>query len=602
MPFRKEIAFRLAALTGLTEAEIETCLEIPPEAALGDYAFPCFILAKRLKKSPQAIAAELAGSIEPCEYFERTANAGPYLNFYLRRAYLFAKLLPQILREGPAYGRSMEGEGRTVLVDYSAPNIAKPFSVGHLRSTVIGSALCRLYRACGYKTVGINHLGDWGTQFGKLITAYRRWGEEGRLAGEPVQYLYHLYVRFHQEAVKEPQLEDEARSWFRRLETGDPEARELWGRFRDLSLADFQRLYRYLGISFDSYMGESDYNDRLTGTIELARTRGLLMESEGALVADLEPYGLPACLLRKKDGAALYITRDLAAAIYRHETFAFDRMLYVVGAEQTLHFQQLFKLLELMGFDWAQSCLHVPFGLIHFQDGRMSTREGKVIFLEEVLQKAVELAREIIEEKNPGLREKDRVAQAVGLGAVIFGDLINDRIKDVEFDWDKVLDFAGETAPYIQYSHARICSILRRAAEKNKGGSSAAGPAGEGAPLPGDAAQDWDLTCRQHICDTNRAAQGQALTLLGEPEEEALVITMSRFSEEISRAVRDNRPSCLARYLLELARSFNKFYHNCPVLTAAEKLREERLMLVAGVRIVLENGLAMLGIEAPQEM
>jgi len=586
LPFRKEIALRLAALTGLAEAEIETCLEIPPEAALGDYAFPCFILAKRLKKSPQAIAAELAGSIGPSEYFERVANAGPYLNFYLRRAYLFTKLLPQILREGPAYGTSGEGDGRTVLVDYSAPNIAKPFSVGHLRSTVIGSALCRLYRACGYNTVGINHLGDWGTQFGKLITAYRRWGEEGPLLREPVQYLYRLYVRFHQEAEKEPQLEDEARGWFRRLETGDPEARELWERFRALSLADFRRLYSYLGVSFDSYMGESDYNDRLTGTIELARARALLMESEGALVADLEPYGLPACLLRKKDGAALYITRDLAAAIYRHETYAFDRMLYVVGAEQTLHFQQLFKLLELMGFDWAENCLHVPFGLIHFKDGRMSTRQGKVIFLEEVLQKAVELAREIIEEKNPGLREKDRVAKAVGLGAVIFGDLINDRIKDVEFDWDKVLDFAGETAPYIQYSHARICSILRRAAAaKNKDGGSATGLPGEGAPLPGDA-----------------ATQGQGLTLLGAPEEEALVIAISRFSEEIGRAVRDNRPSHLARYLLETARSFNKFYHNCPVLTAAEKLREERLMLVAGVRVVLKNGLDMLGIEAPQEM
>lgn len=566
LAFKKEIASRLAALTGMDEAEVEACLEIPPDQSMGEYAFPCFILAKRLKKAPPAIAAALAGQIEVSGYLERVENAGPYLNFYVQRSYLFQELLPQILREGPSYGTLDEGGGRTVLVDYSAPNIAKPFSVGHLRSTVIGNALCRLYRACGYKVVGINHLGDWGTQFGKLIVAYQRWGEEERLTEEPVQYLYHLYVRFHQQAKNEPALEEEARSWFRRLETGDPEARRLWEHFRALSLEDFQRLYRYLGISFESYMGESDYNDLLDDTIEIAGSRGLLRESEGALVADLEAYGLPTCLLRKTDGAALYITRDLAAAIYRYETYAFHRMLYVVGAEQTLHFQQFFKLLELMGFPWAADCIHVPFGLIHFKDGRMSTRQGKVIFLEEVLKRAVELAREIIEEKNPSLQEKDQVARAVGLGAVIFGDLINDRIKDVEFDWEKVLDFAGETAPYIQYSHARICSILRRAASET-------GLTGAG-----------------------------ATALLREAEEEALIIALGRFSEEIMRAVRDNRPSYVARYLLELARTFNKFYHNCPVLTAEQELRQSRLMLVAGVRIVLRNGLALLGIDAPQEM
>ena len=577
LPVRNEIVTRIASLTDLTPQEVEAALEIPHDPKLGEYAFPCFPLARRLKKSPQIIASDLAEHPWSSEYLERAESVGPYLNFYVRRSFLFKTLLPQILREGPVYGTLKEGEGKTVLVDYSAPNIAKPFSVGHLRSTVIGNALCRLYRALGYKVVGINHLGDWGTQFGKLIVAYRRWGEAERLLEEPVNYLYRLYVRFHQEAEHEPELDEEARAWFRRLEKGDPEARKLWEHFRALSLEDFQRLYRYLGISFDSYMGESDYNDRLEGTIEMARARDLVKESEGALVADLEPYGLPTCLLQKKDGAALYITRDLAAAIYRHKTYSFDRMLYVVGAEQTLHFQQFFKILELLGFTWAENCIHVPFGLIHFKDGRMSTRQGKVIFLEEVLKRAVELARETIEEKNPSLEEKDSVARAVGLGSVIFGDLINDRIKDVEFDWEKVLDFAGETAPYIQYSHARICSILRRAAAEDRNTDTPV------VSQPGD-------------------ATSQEPSLLGEPEEEALIIAIAHFSEEIVRAVRDNRPSYLARYLLELARGFNKFYHNCPVLTAEKELREGRLQLVAGVRIVLRNGLAMLGIEAPQEM
>lgn len=584
LPVRKEIVTRLAALTGLPEPEAETSLEIPPDPTLGEYAFPCFPLARRFKKSPQAIATEMAEHDWSSEYVERVESVGPYLNFYVKRSYLYNTLLPQILREGPVYGTLTEGKGKTVVVDYSAPNIAKPFSVGHLRSTVIGNALCRLYRALGYKVVGINHLGDWGTQFGKLIVAYRRWGESSRLLEEPVQYLYHLYVRFHQEAESKPELEEEARSWFRRLEQGDREARELWEHFRALSLEDFQRLYHYLGISFDSYMGESDYNDRLEETIELARSRGLVKESEGALVADLEPYGLPTCLLRKKDGAALYITRDLAAAIYRHETYSFDQMLYVVGAEQTLHFQQFFKLLELMGFSWAGNCTHVSFGLIHFKDGRMSTRQGKVIFLEEVLKRAVELAREIIEEKNPSLDEKDSVARAVGLGAVIFGDLINDRIKDVEFDWEKILDFAGETAPYIQYSHARICSILRRAAAEEMNSANGVETELNETTTSGD------------------AAPSEEQNLFGEPEEEALIIAMAHFSEEIERAVRDNRPSYLARYLLELARGFNKFYHNCPVLTARKEIRQGRLQLVAGVRIVLRNGLTLLGIEAPQEM
>ncbi len=578
----------LAPLTGMDPGVMEKHLEIPPSPQLGDYAFPCYVLARSWKKAPTAIAAELAAAVEPVPFLERAAAAGAYLNFFLCRPYLAANLLPEIVRDGRQFGSSDEGRGRTVVIDYSAPNIAKPFGIGHLRSTVIGNALYRLYGACGYRVVGINHLGDWGTQFGKLIVAYRRFGDAALLEEDPVQYLYDLYVAFHSEAEKDSQLEEEARTWFRKLETGDPEAVELWARFHSLSLKEFKRLYDMLGVHFDSYRGESYYNNLLDKTIELARSKGLARESKGALVADLERHGLPPCLLRKKDGGALYITRDLAAAIHRYEQYRFDRQLYVVGSEQTLHFQQLFKIIELMGFPWAQRCVHVSFGLIHFKDGRMSTREGRVIFLEEVLNRAVELALDIIREKNPTLQDKEKAARMVGHGAVIFGDLVNDRVKDIEFDWDKVLDFSGETAPYVQYSHARICSILRRAA------------AGES----GDALEeDSGVKVIEDIIKKDFKGAGfTGAELLTAPEEQQLIITLSRFQEHISRSVEDCRPSYLARYLVETAREFNKFYHSCPVLSAPEELKRARLLLVEGVRIVLWNGLELLGIEAPSEM
>lgn len=462
--FKEKIAALLAVQTGMEQAEVFSRLEVPPEPGLGEYAFPCFLLARSWKKSPRAIAAELAERIQPADELAKVQNVGPYLNFHLQRTRLLDRLLPEISRQRTAYGQIQEGAGRTVVIDYSAPNIAKPFGIGHLRSTVIGNALYRLYANQGFRVVGINHLGDWGTQFGKLIVAYQRWGERDSLEKDPVNYLYRLYVLFHQKAEEEPQLEEEARQWFLNLERQEEEATRIWEHFRALSLEEFQRLYHFLGITFDAYQGESFYNSLLEQTIQLVSEKGLVKESEGALLVDLESHGLPPCLLRKKDGATLYITRDLAAAIYRYERYNFHKLLYVVGAEQTLHFQQLFKILELLGFSWAGDCWHIPFGLIHFQDGRMSTREGRTIFLEDVLQRAIELARVIIMEKNPNLADKEKAARLVGLGAVIFGDLINDRIKDIEFDWDKVLDFSGETAPYIQYAHARICSILRKAA------------------------------------------------------------------------------------------------------------------------------------------
>jgi arginyl-tRNA synthetase len=574
LAFKEEIGYLLSSLTGMHPGEVASSLEIPPEPGLGEYAFPCYGLARSQKKPPQVIAAELAAKIKPAEYLEKVQSAGPYLNFYVHRPYLFSRLLPEITRLGPEYGRNGEGQGHTVVIDYSAPNIAKPFGIGHLRSTVIGNALYRIYNIMGYRVVGVNHLGDWGTQFGKLIVAYRHWGDNSRLEEDPVHYLYNLYVLFHKEAEKNPELEEEARLWFRNLEMNDKEAVQLWERFRALSLEEFKRLYSFLGIQFDSYQGESFYNRLLEKTITLAVEKGLAKESQGALIADLEPYGLPPCLLRKKDGATLYITRDLAAAIYRYEQYRFHKLLYVVGAEQTLHFKQLFKILELMGYSWARDCVHISFGLIYFKEGRMSTREGRVIFLEDVLNRALDLAYNIIKEKNPDLLHKEKAARMVGLGAVIFGDLINDRIKDIEFDWDKVLDFSGETAPYVQYAHARICSIFRKAARE-----------GEDVSLPVD-----------NFPDLLEAG------FLSSPEEEQLVITLARFVEQVRRAAQEYRPSYLARYLVDLARDFNKFYHNCPVLTAEKSLRRARLLLIKGVRIVLHNGLALLGIEAPEEM
>lgn len=564
---KQEIARLLKPLIDMDPSRIEELLEIPPRPEMGDLAFPCFILSALRKQPPPAIAADLARQLvgKRGALWQRVTAAGPYLNFHLDPRALGRETLQKIFQEKERYGGST-GNGQTVVIDYSSPNIAKPFGIGHLRSTVIGHALSLIFSALGYRCIGINHLGDWGTQFGKIIVAFKHWGDEEELYTDPVNYLFRLYVQFHRQADEEPSLEDEARLWFKMLEQGHPEAEEYWRKFRALSLENYQRLYNLLGIKFNYYHGESHYNRRLDQTIALVKERGIAVESEGALVVDLEKYGLPPCLLQKKDGATLYITRDIAAAIYRYQQFKFDKALYVVGAEQKLHFEQLFKILELLGFNWARDLVHVPFGLIRFKGGRMSTREGKIILLEEVLEKAIGLAREIIEEKNPGLKEKDQAALAIGLGAVRFGDLSNDRIKDIEFDWNKVMDFAGETASYVQYSHARICSILRKAP-----------------PLEGKQA-------------------GELIALLKEDEETALLKLLSGLPEKVLLAAEGYRPSIIARYLLEAAREFNRFYHCCPVLTSEPELQAARLLLIDGTRQVLANGLSLLGIDAPEEM
>jgi arginyl-tRNA synthetase len=561
--FLTEAVRLLAGHVSLDNEQILSELETPPGPELGDFAFPCFGLARVFRSAPAKIAAELAGKISPGQYFSRVEAHGPYLNFYCNRQLLTAETLAVVFDRKERYGWQDRGLDRTVVIDFSAPNIAKPFGIGHLRSTVIGQALYRIYQAVGFRCVGINHLGDWGTQFGKLIVAYLRWGDARQLEENPIEHLYDLYVRFHRAAEAEPALEAEAREWFLKLESGEPEARKLWLQFRNLSLEEFKRVYALLGVSFDYYQGESFYNEMLDGTVRQVEEKGLATLSEGALIVSLDEEGLPPCLLRKQDGATLYATRDLCAAIYRHRKFNFDRMLYVVGADQALHFQQLFAVLKKMGCRWAESCVHVPFGLIRFKDGKMSTRQGTLIFLEDVLARATELAAAIIAEKNPSLPDKEKVAGQVGIGAVIFADLSSDRVKDIEFEWEKVLDFSGETAPYIQYSHARICSILRKA-------------------------PDWE--------------GAYDATLLTSPEEQQLVSVLARFGQAIERAAETNKPSAVARYLIELAKDFNKFYHQCPVLTADISRRASRLALVAATRQVLQNGLTLLGIAAPQEM
>lgn len=562
--FRDQIIQYLKSHVPLDEAELQRAIEVPPSVELGDYAFPCFPLAKTLRKAPQAIATELATAFQSTALIKEARAAGPYVNFFVDRVAYTRAGLGAILEQGSGYGKSTEGVGKTVVIDYSAPNIAKPFGVGHLRSTVIGNALYRIHDHLGYRVMRINHLGDWGTQFGKLIVAFKRWGNETDLTTHAIQTLYDLYVRFHSEVETQPELEDEARGWFKRLEDGDPEARAIWQRFRDLSLQEFARIYERLGITFDSQAGESFYEPYLDQTIERIRQAGLVSVSDEALIVDLRPYNMPPCLLRKKDEATLYATRDLAAAMYRHETYGFWKMLYVVGADQRLHFQQVFKVLELMGFPWAQDCVHVDFGLIRFHDEKMGTRRGNIIFLEDVLDRAVELAEQIVHEKNPELPNKRQVAEAVGIGAVIFTDLSTRRVKDVNFEWEKVLTFEGETGPYVQYTHARACSVLRKADQPLR-------PDVDYSPLTQDEAFD-------------------------------LVRLLTDYPPVLRRAAENSEPFFVTDYLLTLSERFNKYYHNYRILTDDTAVREARLWLVKSVQTVIESGLTMLGIKAPEEM
>ena len=545
-------------LPELSCEQLYDMLEYPPNPEMGDIALPCFKLSKTLKKSPMMIAQELASNISNMEFIDKVEPVSGYLNFFFNKSLFVEQTLKRILEEREKYGSQPIGQGKTVVIDYSAPNIAKPFHVGHLRSTVIGNSLRKIFEFMGYRCIGINHLGDWGTQFGKLIVAYKLWGNKEEVETHGIKELLRLYVKFHDEAEKDPKLEDEARDWFARMEKGDGEALELWQWFKDISLKEFEKVYDLLDVHFDSYAGESFYNDKMDAVIEELKQKNLLVESQGAMIVDLEEYGMPPCMILKKDGSSLYATRDIAAAIYRKKEYDFHKCIYVTGAAQSLHFQQWFKVIELMGYEWAKDLIHVPFGLVSLGGEKLSTRKGKVVLLEDILSEAVKKTREIIENKNPDLENKEEVARYIGVGAIIFSDLYSNRIKDISFSWDEALNFDGETGPYVQYTHARCCSVIRKASEH-------------------------DSLFNPGLIETK--------------EEYQLCKTLYQFPEKVIAALTQLEPSIITRYLVDLAQDFNRFYHEHPILVEDQQLRCARLALVEATRITLANGLKLIGLK-----
>lgn len=564
MDYKEIIAKLIKEHVDLEIEDIKKLIEIPPKSDMGDFAFPCFQLARVMRKAPNMIAEELASKLNK-EGFERIENLGPYVNFFVDKEAFTKNAIETVLAEGEDYGKSNIGEGKTVCVEYSSPNIAKPFHVGHLFSTSIGNSLYKLFKEEGYDVVGINHLGDWGTQFGKLISAYNRWVDEEALEKDAISELLRIYVKFHDEAEKDPSLVDEGRMHFKRLEEGAEEETALWKRFRELSLKEFNRVYDLLGIKFDSLAGEAFYNDKMQVIIDELKEKNLLTESNGAQVVMLDEYNMPPCIVLKGDGATIYATRDLAAANYRKNTYDFDKCVYVVGTPQALHFKQVFKTLELAGKDWAKDCVHVGFGLVKFADGGMSTRKGKVVLLDDLLSEAVSKTLEIINEKNPELENKEEVAKKIGIGAVIFTYLKNSREKDIIFDWKEILSFEGETGPYVQYSYARGNSILERAGEV-------------------------DLTNVDY-------------SKLNSKEEFELIKSLEGFKKNIHLAIEKFEPSVMSRYVIEVAKLFNKFYNAHSVLNLEdEELKKARLALVKASLQVIKNGLGLLGIEVVEKM
>ena len=548
----------------LSLEEIVALIEIPPNKEMGDYAFPCFKLAKVFRKAPNMIAADLAEQIEAKDAITKVVPMGGYVNFFVNKSQLAESVIKDVLSKGKDYGHSDLGKDKSVVIDFSSPNIAKPFHIGHIRTTVIGNALYKIYNSQGYNVVRVNHLGDYGTQFGKLIVAFKLWGDKETVESNPIPELLKLYIKFHDEAEKYPEMEDEARAWFTKLENGDEEAKALWQWFRDESLKEFARVYDLLDIEFDSYNGESFYSDKMDRVIDIIKDKGILKQSEGTNIVDLEEYNMPPALITKNDGSTLYMTRDLAAALYRKENYDFEKCIYVVGSQQSLHFQQLFKVLELIGFEWSKDMIHVPFGMVALEEGTMSTRKGRVVFLEDVLNQAIEKTKETMLAKNPNALNIDEIAKQVGVGAVVFQELSNSRIKDYTFSWDRTLSFDGETGPYVQYTHARCCAVLRKANE-------------------------------EVTTDIN-------YELLNDEDSAQVLKVIGSFNKSILTSLRKNEPHIITRFVLDLAQAFNKFYHDNPILVDDVELRKSRLALVVATRQALENGLALLGMKAPERM
>lgn len=555
---------------GLEKEEIRSMIETPADSKMGDYAFPCFKLAKILRKAPPMIAKGIAEAIGDDAMFEKVEQVNAYVNMFLKKDAFAKEVVSEVVAAGDDYGKCSLGEGKTVIVEYSSPNIAKPFHIGHIRSTVIGASIAKIYDNLGFKVVRINHLGDYGTQFGKMIVAYRRWGNKQDVIDAPIKTLLSYYTKFHVEAEKDPTLEDEARATFTKLENGEPEEQALWQWFRDESLKEFSRVYDMLGITYDSYAGESFYSDKMPRFVKELEEKGLLEEDNGAQLVRLDDYGLTPALITKSDGSTLYITRDIAAAVYRKETYDFYKNIYVVASQQNLHFQQWIQILELMGYDWARSCIHVPFGLVSLEDGTMSTREGRVVFLEDVLNGAVDKTREIIKEKNPDADAEtvEDIAKAVGIGAVVFNELSNYRIKDYVFSWEHVLNFEGETGPYVQYTHARACSILRNAGD--------------------------DVVAKAK-------AGFDAKYLTGESAHE-LSRLLYELPEVIVEAGEKYEPSIVTRHIVDIAQAFNKFYHDEHILVDNEDEKIAKVAMVLAAKSAIRNGLDLLCMKAPEKM
>lgn len=546
----------------LTSEEISQLIEIPPKPEMGDFAFPCFRLAKSYHKAPPMIAQDLKESIGDQAFLSEIKVIGGYLNFYVDKAQ-YAQQIIDKYNNATDYGCSDQGKDKTICIDYSSPNVAKNFHVGHLRTTIIGNSLYKIFSKLGYKVVRINHLGDWGTQFGKLIVAYKKWGSREAVEEKGIEELMDIYVKFHEEAEKDDSLNDEARAWFLKMEQGNEEALEIWQWFRDISLKEFMRVYNILGMEFDSFAGESFYRDKTADVIKRLTDDGLLKESQGAMIVPLDEYDMPPCIVAKKDGSSIYATRDLAAILYRKATYNFDRCLYVTGLEQKLHFSQVFKVIELMGNDYAKNLVHIPYGLVSLKSGKISSRKGNVIFAEDLLRESINKTTSIIEEKNPDIPDKEEVAKQVGIGAIIFNDLYNQRIKDVIFDWNKLLNFDGETGPYVQYTYARASSVLRKIGE---------------------------------VPDTID------YTLLTDEASIGLLKEIERYPQVIKDAAERYEPSVIARYSIDLAHAFNKFYHECQINVEDETTKYTRTNVVKIARYIIKDALSLLGIQCPEQM